>query len=428
MESESLEKFVKYNHLLNDDCLAHIFEYLPVRDLIRFSGISKQFHRIAKETIRLKHPKIKLKEHFPFMSFIGCENFLQTFATDITGFSIDAISLDGDIREWRFLKLIINYLSQGSRLKELELENFFGTTLPVMNLLSPIFSNLTCLKLSRIALPITVPFLLKHWPNLEEVRISYCYQMDKRNRSQTRNLTDYPLNFRSKLKILELRRNSYIEILTLIQRLPQIFTNLEEVSIHPTLHSEPIELPLNFIETMVNITKVTTIKTMRMDLEFKDMNTILEETAQNLPNLQTLEITYAKYNNNCLNAFSRMKKLKNLHLLFIYGMKRQHVKPIVRGLTELNRLILHCRINMRTLLQLIRVGTKLTQLEVEMHSRQPLTKQIIDRIAVILTQQQKRKKLNIKIYNQNIASITTREMKIINDGNESPLFHITRWP
>lgn len=423
-----MDKYVKHNQLLNDDCLEEIIKHLPLKDIIIASDVSQQFRRVAQEVVKTKRSRIRLKDIYPETTLPCCEHFLEIFGSVLKGFSIDAISLQYQVREWKFLKLMLEHFSQECRLEELELENFYGLSIPTLNMFSPIFVKLKKLSLIRVSLPITVPFLIQQWPNIKDLSLVYCHKADERSKATTRLLPHYPLNFQSKIKKLELMRNSYIQILPMAAEASNIFTELEELSVHPALYGEPIAYQLNFLPTMISLTKIHTLKALKVDLEFKNMTIFLEAVANELPLLQTLEISYASYHQSSIDQFHKLKNLQNLRLFSIHGLKKHHIKPIVRGLPSLTTLSIHCRINMRTLIHIVRETPKLILLDVEMHSKYTITKQTLERLLNILKLQQRTERLCIKIYNQNIKPMTTKEVKIVNDHRENPFLHITRWP
>lgn len=423
-----MEKYVRDNQFLNDDCLEEILSRLSLKDLIIASDVSIQFRRITQEIVRTKRSNIKLKDVFPEATLPGCEHFLETFGSLLKGFSIDAISLQYQVREWKFLKLLLEHFGKNCRLEDLELENFYGLSIPTLNLFSPIFDKLKKLSLIRISLPITIPFLIYKWPNIKELSLVYCHRADERSRETTRLLPQYPLTFQSDMKKLELMRNSYMQILPLIAEAPRIFTELEELSVHPALYGEPFVFQLNFLTTMVNLTRIPTLKVLKVDLEFKNMTILLEAIANQLPLLNVLEISYANYHQSSIDQFHKLQNLQTLRLFYIHGLKKHHIRPIIRGLPNLTTLTMHCRINMRTLINIVREAPKLILLDVEMHSKYTITNPTIETLLRILKTQQRDKRLCIKIYNHNIKSMTTKELKIVNDHQDNPFLHITRWP
>lgn len=416
------------NTFLNDDCLEQIFNHLPIKDLLMTGEVSIQFRRISQYVVKTRHPMIKLNEIFPEITLAQYRQIMKTFGKIMKGFAINAINLEYPVRESKFLKILIDHFSQNSNLKTLELENFYGFSTHVLNYFSPIFEKLTSLTLTRLALPVSIPTIIRRWNNLEELRIIFCHKADHRSVSQTKYADEYPLNFKSNLKILELTNNSYLSVLPLITEAPRMFPKLEELSIHPALFGEPIMFQFNFINSLINATKLPTIKSLKVDLNFKEMTNFLEAVTQNLPQLQILEINYATFTQNNINQFKKLKHLKGLKLFSINGLKKQHIKPIVREMAELSTFLTNCKLNTRTLVHILRVTPKLTLLDIEMHSKHAITEVTVQRMLRVIQTQQRKKALKVKIYNHNFQPVTTNELRIVSTCNNSPFIHITRWP
>lgn len=422
--SRKLEDFVENNYLLNNDCLSVIFKHLPVKDVIVLSEVSQQFNEVAKETIKFHHPYIKLKTYFPLISVTTFENFMSSFANDLKGLSIDSVNLSNQYREWKYLKIIIEHFSKECRIKALEFENCCELSIPVFNMMTPIFNKLEKINFIRSCIPMTIPFFLQKWPEIKEVNFSYCRQAD----DKARQIECFPLTFRSNLKKLKLIRNSYLNILPLIPEFPEIFTQLEELKFYISLYSEPLPYHLRFIELMECVTSMSTLKILKMDFEFKEMFPILESIAHNLQNLHTLEISNGLYQNKCLETFRKLESLKSLHLYSIPNLKKYHLKPIVQRLPNLETLLINCRVNKRTLMEIMEYSPKLRKLEVEMHSRYALTKLNIEKLTEIAKVQKRQEAFHMHIYNFNSTPVGDKESQVLAENHNNPYLCITRWP
>lgn len=74
-----MDKYVKHNQLLNDDCLEEIIEHLPLKDIIIASDVSQQFRRVAQEVVKTKRSRIRLKDIYPETTLpcSCCEHFFK---------------------------------------------------------------------------------------------------------------------------------------------------------------------------------------------------------------------------------------------------------------------------------------------------------------------------------------------------------------
>lgn len=418
----------EFNQLMNDECIAHIFQYLSAKDLIALSKTTRQFRRVTIEVMPKIHAYVELKEISPCATISECAYILKLFGKSLKGFSVDAFGLKYHTREWKMLKLMLETFTYDSKLEQLKLENFYSFSLQTLNLITPIFNKLKKLTLVRMSLPITVALIMYRWPNIQELSLVYCHKADERNRVTTKSLLTYPLNFVSHMKKLELMRNSYVQILPLMAEAPNIFTDLEELSVHPALFGESMPFQMDFIIIMVALTRISTLKILKLDLEFKDMTILLDSVAMNLPHLHTLDISYASYHPTSIIQFHKLRYLKTLRLFSIHGFKKHHIKPIVSGMPGLTTLDVHCRINLRTLFSIVRDAPHLAVLDVEMHSKYAITQHAFGKLLEIVKSQQRDEKLTIKIYNHNIMPMTTKELRIVNNSAENPFLHISRWP
>ena len=89
----------------------------------------------------------------------------EGFSEDLMGPSVDAsiFSKNGTYREWKTLKYIIEHLTRKCRIESLKFENFDGMSIPVFNVLGPIFNKLRKVSFVRCYIPMTIPFFLKKW-------------------------------------------------------------------------------------------------------------------------------------------------------------------------------------------------------------------------------------------------------------------------
>lgn len=417
------------DHILNDDCLEHIFSFLQIKDLMNVHETCTQFQRVAQIVIP-KRRMIKVHKEFYAMRLLEFRTFLELFGPTVKEISIDALCLDYQVRESRFFKLIIECFYRDCELESLELINFYGLSIPLLNFLSPIFSKLKKLSLERMPLPISIPYLIKKWSNLRELHLNHCHRTDDRTLSQSRTLSEFPLEFQSKLEKLSLIKNSYLSILPLTVRSHLIFTELKELSIHPTLFGERISLQLSFHTTIRNITKIRTLNILRIDVGFMNLNEFLEISSTNLPHLKILEINYARLtrDENCFNLFKRFTELERLKLYAIQKLKGKHIPKIAKQLPSLVELDLQCKINTHYLVQVLQVCPKLSHLNVEMHSKHELTEDIVEKILNLFESQRRIKPLKLSIYNHNFEPITNSELLSVERYNQNPLINITRWP
>lgn len=168
--------------------------------------MSQQFRRMAQFTMRTKHRYIEFKNLYPNTRFEEYEQFLVNYGKELKGFSINALATHGHIKEWRILKILIETFTYDSSLEELELENFYGLSITVLNLLAPIISKLRKLALVKSAIPITIPSILKTWPNIKELSIRYCHMAEGRIQPSARISSEYPLkslsDFHTKVSII----------------------------------------------------------------------------------------------------------------------------------------------------------------------------------------------------------------------------------
>lgn len=151
------------DHILNDDCLEHIFTYLPIKDLFSAGQTCQQFQRVAQSIVHTRHLFIQTKDISNDLSYEKFQKFLEIFASEIKGISVNALALEARVRESKFLKLLLEHFSNECRLETLELINFYSFSIPTINLFNPIFSKLKTLTLQHLALPLTIPYIIKKW-------------------------------------------------------------------------------------------------------------------------------------------------------------------------------------------------------------------------------------------------------------------------
>lgn len=326
------------------------------------------------------------------------------------------------MRETRFLKLLTEHFNRDCKLESLELLNFYSFTVPTLNLFSPIFAKFKVLSLTHIALPITIPYMIRKWPNLRELNLNYCHKADYRT-IPNRRIIDYPLNFTSDLKKTYAHTKLILIYFTTHGTRPKNIL----LAIHPTLYGESVSLKINFLSAIMNATP-RTLTTLKVDLEFTNLTRFLEAVTNNLPRLQTLDVNYAHFEQASVREFRKFLELKRLRLYSIHRLKGKHVTPIVRALPRLTELNLHCKINIRILLEIIRSCPKLVRLNVEIHSKNRLSETDISKIVNILQKQQRQRPLKIGIYNHDYEPTTTSEMLLLGRTNENPLINVARWP
>lgn len=398
--------------ILNDHCLLMIIEKLSLKDLVRAAQVSKQFNALAKRTVELKYPYVKFKRHFKYVPYSLYKTFFELFAENIRGLSLNTLYLEQSItmEQNKYIELIIEYYQNKkmTKLESLELENFDYISSFIFYDLFPILNSLEKLHLTHVSLSVSTTFLILTLPNLKKLTLYCCEKLNENNDNVSKFIRDNFLNRirryqTSNITELKLMHNSNIGAIPVLTTLHKTMPKLKHLTFQQNLLNEPVSSQIIFSRALSNVADISTLSCLNINLNFRSMSPLIEIVASNLPNLESLEISYAEFNPNIIKSFLKLKNLKQLKLLSINKLKRFHLKPIARNLKNLNSLQSDCFIHIRNLTHIMRVAPKLTSLIITIKRKQKLKRKKIEQLNQIAESQQKDNIMMLRILDSDVG-------------------------
>lgn len=347
-----------------------------------------------------KYSLIRLKNLYRTISEDEYERILDTFAENLTGFSVDAYHIitkrreEICYRELRLLWKLVWTLQHNDRFTYLELGNFHALTVPVLDILHPILRNVTVLEL-----------VLKHCDtNLITSEIP-------------RRSTNIPVASLSRLRRLKLIRNDLLRIFSTFNHLPPILPQVEELELQQTLWDELAGTHPNYGNMALQLTQIPSLRSVTISLAFAAVAPYLTNFGRNLPNLTDPTLNYGYCTPDMITEFKHLSRLKRLELYSVGRLKKRHLVPIMRHLPKLENFSAN-----------VRIARYQTQFHVFMRSKHVFTRAKLETLNEIVTKQEKGDNLHITIFNKGAKTTSQEEQQLLSELRSTSCFKITRTP
>lgn len=402
--------------LIDDHCILLIMEKLTIKELIHLAELSKQFKKLSKFTVQIRYPSIVLKKYFRRITKKQCKHFLDTFAENIQGLAVNRFNMHNTFKETEFIELIMIYYNKKQlQITSLSIENFVYFTPLHFRTIFPILLHINELYLSHSIIPLTISSLIILLPKLTNLTLLFCDKTEENEDSIIQSLMsiDSHLSFQlskhnqSNIKEIKLIHNQYLQTFSMIEKIHEILPKLVHAEIHQSTLDDPsLSIP-NYSTLLSNLTKIPSLKSLDIHLNYEKMSSIIESLISNSSSIETLNIGQAEFDISIINKFKKLPQIKNLKLLSILKLKKFHIKPIARNLMNLTSLKVDCIINWRLLTHIVRVTPHLLILVTRMKTKNKLTDTKTEQLNEIAKKQNKSGQLIIHIFNQSHAFFHT---------------------